>query len=420
MSEWGRRHPQSSSRRSDSLVRPDRSRPLDWRFLMVLFSLSIFLELSAWGHLLAFTPLYLKNELNVSPVDIPRWTGLLASSSLAIALPLSPFWGVLADRYSRKAIIVRSQVVEALAFGLAALCTDVGQFLLVRLLLGFSYGNLAVVMATQSVVTPDRRVGTAIGIIQMAATVATSTGPLLGSLLINTLGLRGMFAVDAGLSLAAALLILLFFREPDVHDRKTPMGAKLKLVFRQVATVPPLRWNFLAWFLIYAGTAAMDPFLPVLIDRLSGAADAATLIGALLAAYGLLTALGTPVAGRLADRVGAAPLFLIAAPALALMAGGIGLAPTLAVLAALVILRAIPQAGTAVVLYSHLAAHVPVQHRAAVMSLTPMPRNAAWLVAPGLAAAASGFGLSAVFWFAAALFAGATLVAVLMVRSSRT
>ncbi len=392
----------------------------NWRFLMVLFSASTFLELTAWGHLLAFTPLFLKNELNVSPAEIPQWTGLLASSSLAIALPLSPFWGVLADRYSRKAVIVRSQFIEAIVYALMALCGDVWQMLGVRLLLGFSYGNMAVVMATQSVVTPDRRVGVAIGVIQMAATVATSTGPLVGSLLINTLGLRGMFAVDSGLSLAAALLISFFFREPNVHDRATPFMAKLRLVFQQVATVPPIRWNFLCWFLIYAGTAAMDPFLPVMIDRLSGSTDPATLIGTLLAAYGVLTALGTPVAGRLADRVGAAPLFLVAAPALALVAAGIGVAPSLAVLALLVILRAIPQAGTAVVLYSHLAAHVPAQHRSAVMSLTPMPRNAAWLVAPSLAAAASGFGLSGSFWVAAALFSGATLVAVLMMRASRT
>ncbi len=385
---------------------------------MVLFSVSTFLELSAWGHLQAFTPLYLKNELHVPATEIPRWTGILASSSLAIALPISPFWGVLADRYSRKAVIIRAQFVEAVAYGLMALCGDVGQLLWVRLLLGFSYGNTAVVMATQSVATPDRQVGMAIGIIQMASTVAISVGPLLGSLMINTLGLRAMFAMDAVLTLAAALTITLGFREPSVHDRETPMGAKLRLVFHQVTRVPPIRWNFLCWFLIYAGTAALDPFLPVLMDRLSGSVDSATVIGTLLALYGVLTAIGTPAMGRLADRVGAARLFLVAAPALAVIAAGIGLAPSLAVLAVLVILRAIPQSGTAVVLYSHLAAHVPAQHRAAVMSLTPMPRNAAWLVAPGMAAAASSFGLSGAFWLAAVLFGGAALVAVLMVRAS--
>ena len=401
-----------------ALTSEAKQRSQDWRFLMVLFAVSTFLELTAWGHLQAFTPLYLKDELGVSAADVPRWTGILASSSLVIALPLSPFWGVLADRYSRKAVIVRAQLVEALAFGLVSVCTDPGQLLAVRLLLGFSYGNLAVAMATQSMLTPDRQVGTAIGIIQMASTVATSTGPFLGSLVINTLGMRAMFAIDAVTTLIAAIMVTFLFREPPLHDRSTPLGAKLRVVFEQVTRVPPIRWNFLCWFLIYAATAAMDPFLPVAIDRLSEGVDSATLIGALLGAYGLLTALGTPAMGRLADRVGAARLFLVAAPALTFVAAGIALSSSLGLLALLVILRAVPQAGTAVVLYSHLAAHVPTRHRAAVMSLTPMPRNAAWLLAPGMAAAATGLGLSGAFWLAAALFCAATFVAVLMVGAS--
>ncbi|HZK67306.1 MAG TPA: MFS transporter, partial [Chloroflexota bacterium] len=358
-------------------------------------------------------------ELGVPLDDVPRWTGLLASASLAIALPLSPFWGVLADRYSRKAVMLRSQLVEAAVFGLAAFTGDVGQLLLVRLLLGLSYGNMAVVMATQSMVTPDRRVGISLGVIQMSSTLAISVGPLMGSLLINAFGIRTMFAVDALLTLSAALLLFVGFREPDVHDRTTPVLDKLKLVLEQITNVPAVRWNFIAWFLIFGGTAVLDPLLPALIDRLAVSGDSATATGALLAFYGLLTALATPVAGRLADRVGAERMFLVAAPLLALVAGGFAMAASLPILAVLVILRALPQSSTAVVLYSHLAAHVPVQHRAAVMSLTPMPRNAAWFIMPGAAAAASGLGIQAVFWLAAALFAGAAVVAVLMLRSSR-
>ena len=386
---------------------------------MALFSMSTFLELTAWGHLLAFTPLYLKTELGVQAADVPGWTGILAASSLLIAVPLSPLWGVLADRYSRKAVILRSQLVEVLCYLLFALSGNPWQFLAIRLLLGFSYGNFAVVMATQSMVTPDRSVGTAVGIILMAATVAQSVGPLFGSLVINLLGIRALFAVDAALTASAALLIALVFREPPIHDRSTPILEKLKLVFRQVATNPPVRWNFLCWLLIYAGVAVMDPFLPVLIDRLAVGLDSATIIGSLLAGYGLLTALGTPIAGRLADRVGGASLFLGASISLFLIAGAVGLVASLPVLGLLVLLRAIPQAGTSVVLYSHLATHVPPQHRSAVMSLTPMPRNLAWLIAPGLASAATGLGLSGAFWLAAAFYAAGSVVAVLMVLSSR-
>jgi MFS family permease len=46
--------------------------------------------------------------------------GLLSAASLLVGLPLVPFWGAWADRYSRKLIIVRSAVVEALLFLLIA------------------------------------------------------------------------------------------------------------------------------------------------------------------------------------------------------------------------------------------------------------------------------------------------------------
>jgi MFS family permease len=390
----------------------------NWRFLMVLFSSTVFLELTAWGHVMAFSPLYLQNELGVPPDEVPRWAGLLAASSLAVAAPLSPFWGVLADRFSRKAIIVRAQLVEVVAYAILAVSTDVWHVLAARLILGLSFGNIAVIIATQSMVTPANRTGTAIGVIQMSSTVAMSAGPLVGSVLIAALGMRAMWALDAALAVVAALLTLFIFREPNVHDRTTSMGRKLKIVFGQVARVPPIRWNFLCWFLIFAATGAMDPFLPVLIDRLSGELDPAMTIGVLLAAYGLLTGLGMPLAGWLADRLGPVRMFLVATAALAMIASGMGFATALPFLALLVILRAAPQSSTNVVLYSHLAAHTPVEHRTAVMSLTPMPRNLAWFIAPLLASVVSGFGLPAVFWLAGGLYVAATLSALLMARAS--
>jgi sugar phosphate permease len=102
------------------------------------------------------------------------------------------------------------------------------------------------------------------------------------------------------------------------------------------------------------------------------------------------------------------------------IASGMGFATALPFLALLVILRAGPQSSTNVVLYSHLAANTSVQHRTSVMSLTPMPRNLAWFLAPLLASFVSGFGLSTVFWLAGGLYVAATLSALLMARASPT
>src|SRR5947199_9310032 len=83
----------------------------DWRVLLALFTLAGVVESQAFGHFTAFTPLFLP-QLNVAPQDVTKWTGILSSLTFIIGLPLLPFWGIWADRYGRKIIIVRSAYVE--------------------------------------------------------------------------------------------------------------------------------------------------------------------------------------------------------------------------------------------------------------------------------------------------------------------
>src|SRR6185437_13047468 len=91
----------------------------DWRVLLFIFTLAGVVESQAFGHLNAFRPLFLQ-ELGVAMGKIAFWTGILASLGFVIGLPLLPFWGVWADRHSRKLIIVRSAYVEGVLFSLAA------------------------------------------------------------------------------------------------------------------------------------------------------------------------------------------------------------------------------------------------------------------------------------------------------------
>src|SRR5215203_1252242 len=86
---------------SDNVSRWDDLRA-DWRFTAGLFFVTVLLETAAFGQLTAFTPLYLRQVIGMPEERIPFWTGVLVATSLAVAVPLAPWWGVLADRYSRK------------------------------------------------------------------------------------------------------------------------------------------------------------------------------------------------------------------------------------------------------------------------------------------------------------------------------
>src|SRR5581483_9864784 len=165
-------------------------------------------------------------------------------------------------------------------------------------------------------------------------------------------------------------------------DPRRPLSGiwrEIGAVFVIVQRVPAIRWNFVLWFLVGGGAAALDPYLPVLIGRVASGPALATTIGL----------------------------------ALGLIALALPLSASVLVIGALALLRAAPQATTNTALYTHLARHAPRERRAAVMTLSPLPRNVAMLLVPLAGSALSPLGLGAVFALGGVLFLlgfGVTLV----------
>src|SRR5258708_9144057 len=93
-----------------------------WVVIAVLFAVTTCVESMSWNQLSAYTPLYLR-ELHVPAAQVPGWIAAMSSLGWILALPLAPFWGVFADRDSRKLVIVRSAALEAVIFPGSALST---------------------------------------------------------------------------------------------------------------------------------------------------------------------------------------------------------------------------------------------------------------------------------------------------------
>src|SRR5579859_1912859 len=203
----------------------------DWRALLILFTLAGVVESQAFGHLAAFRPLFLQ-QLGVPLGEIPFWTGLLASLGFVIGLPLLPFWGVWADRYSRKLIIVRSAYIEGVLFALAALSPNVWALAGAQLLAGFVFGNTGVMLAMLADVTPRKRLGLAVGIASAGFPIGSSVGPLIGGYVAQTFGIRPLLFGDGVASALVGLLLTLIIHE---GQRRAPSGATVASMLRQSA-----------------------------------------------------------------------------------------------------------------------------------------------------------------------------------------
>jgi MFS transporter, DHA1 family, multidrug resistance protein len=360
----------------------------DWRALLALFTLAGVVESQAFGHLTAFTPLFLQ-ELHVANAQIPAWTGILAALGFVIGLPLLPFWGVWADRFGRKLIIVRSAYVEAVLFSITAFSPNVWALAVGRLLGGFVLGNTGVMLALLADVTPRRRLGLAVGIASAGFPLGAAIGPYVGGLIAEGPGIRTLLLLDAILSGVMGVVLTLAVREePRARPETAPVMRLLKLAVRDIVSSPRVVRLFYMYFLAMFGMSLASPFVPVLLQRLYHGPVGLLpgIIGTTLTGAGIAMAVTTPLWGRLGDVIGRWRVLPICLGALLLGLGAEALAPSLLSLQATVFAIGLFQGAVGTTIIALLALLAPVDRRASILNFSLLPSQLSWFLAPITAA----------------------------------
>ena len=371
-------------------------------------------ESVSWNQLTAYSPLYLR-ELHVPPDRVPGWIAAISSLSWVVALPLAPFWGVLADRYSRKLIIVRSAAIEAVVFAGWAFATSPWMALGFMTLNGFILGNTGVMLAIQATTTPRQRIALAIGIVSAGSPAGRAVGPILGAALVHLVDVRGMLLFNAALSALMALLLAVVVRERD-HVR--PLDVRVLSLLRGALaeiTGHPLLWRlFVAMTVAQVGLWVMLPYVPIYIARLSPG-DAVTAVGVTLSAVGVFQAIASPIWGIVMPRFGHVTV-------LRATSVGSGLALCVAALshwqplfAAALIANGICAGAILTASMAVMAATVSPERRGAVLGQIMFPFYIGGVIGPVLGGVAFAAGQLAVFGIAAVLSL-APLVVLLTLR----
>jgi len=378
-----------------------------WQRTALLLALASFVETLGFGHLGSFTPLYLQ-QLGVAPDALPTWTGVLSAASFVLGFPLAPLWGVWADRYSRKLIIIRSTLGEGVIFFLFSIAGEPWHLLAARMLVGFILGNTGVMYAMLADLTPRRQVAFAIGCISAGGTLGMSVGPFVGGWALGRISLGQLYLIDALACWAVVVLLAVLLRER--RDRLRPHASTLDLlralprnVFASPA-VPPL---FLLYFVVFFGANMQMPFVPLLVEAVYQGPDLPLAIGGVALAAGVLSAGSGPLLGRLAGRFGSRRVLTVAL--------GVGALAMLAQARApdygwLLVTRAafgLVTGGAAPLVVSMVAAAVPDDRRGSVLNIILFPSYFAWLFGPLLGSALAAFGIRAAFAGSAVMVAAA-------------
>ena len=411
----------SAGETGETTAEPPGRHANNWVVLLLMFTLAGVVESQAFGHLNAFRPLYLE-QLGVPAANIATWTGVLAALGFVIGLPLLPFWGVWADRYSRKLIIVRSAYVEGVLFTVAALAPNVWVLAVAQLLGGFVFGNTGVMLAMLADVTPRRRLGMAVGIASAGFPIGSSIGPFVGGLIAQGPGIRWLLGMDAGLSALMGLALTLIVHE-EVHKVVTgeTVGKMLRAAVRAIVSAPVVLRLFILYFLAMYGYSLASPFIPILLQNLyrGDPNQLAGMIGTTLTLAGVAMAVTTPLWGRLGDT---SSRWLVLPLCLAGMMAGMvvaALAQTLFPLQLDIIGMGLFQGGIGATVLALLALLAPEERRAPILTFSLLPSQLSWFFGPITGAALSRVSLSLPFFAGAVSLAAALVFAIVLALRAR-
>lgn len=130
----------------------------------------------------------------------------------------SPIWSKLADLFDKKLLVQISGVIFLCGSLAAGFADNVPQLLGARGLQGLGVGGLmALAQAILGSIIPPRERGRYSGYMAATMAVATVSGPLLGGLLVDTVGWRWCFWAAVPISLAGLGVLQKFLHLPTVR-----------------------------------------------------------------------------------------------------------------------------------------------------------------------------------------------------------
>ena len=383
--------------------------------LLALFAINSVIEPMGIAQIVALLPLYLA-KVGVPASEVPQWVGLFTPLIFLFGLPFIPLWGVWADKYSRKAVIVRSAAVEAIVLAGVAASQAPWQLAASLMLIGLSLGNTGVMLAVLRETVPPARLGTSFAIVGAAGPIGFALGPGLAALLVEGLGrsLSDVFVVSSALMFVVTAMVAIWM--PEVRPERVPSAPALRLAYgalRGTLADAPTRALFLLFGVALLAGQMTSTYLPVLVQRIHGGGDG--LVGAIGIVGGgaaLVGALATPVAGAIGDRIGFRPVLC-----LGLAGAGVALltlpgSASVAQLAAATTVYALCIGAARAMILALLAVEVPADRRSATLNLVYLPLYLAGIAGPALGAVLVAGGGVGLVYSAAGLILGATGIAV--------
>jgi len=263
-----------------------------------------------------FLPLYI-GKLGVHH-NVGLWSGIIFSIAFLAGAVAAPFWGSMADRHGRKPMLIRAGVTLALVYCLTAFVQNVGELLVLRVIMGALSGYIPSAIALVGSTAPEESVGYAMAMISTATSTGGILGPLAGGVLSHAFGYPNTFFAAGIAVMIPTALAIFWVKEPGF----TP-SVKRSSVWRDISLALqnyPLRALLLTNAMTAFAIMTIEPLLPLYVIQLGISERNASLVtGIVFSVVGVASLFFTPFWGRMGDRRGFRLLLFVG-----LFGGGLG------------------------------------------------------------------------------------------------
>lgn len=282
-----------------------------WKRNLIVCWFGMFVTGVGMSQIAPVLPLYIK-QLGVDNTDsVAQFSGIAFGITFIISAIFSPIWGLAADKFGRKPMLLRASLGMAIVISCMGFASNVYVLIALRLLQGTITGYSTACTTLIATQTDKEHAGYALGTLSTASIAGALLGPTIGGFIAESLGLQSSFFVTGGLMLVAFITTALFVKESFHREDKKTLS--IKEVWSSVPEKSLTLTLFVTFFILTIALYSVEPIITVYVTQLSkSASHVALLAGMTFSASGLANIIAAPRLGKLSDRIGAHKVILVA------------------------------------------------------------------------------------------------------------
>ena len=237
-----------------------------WKRNLFFIWLSQFLSLAGFGSCMPFIPKVMEEYLGITDralrlqfISAYHFSGMI---SLCVATIV---WGMLADRFGRKMMLLRASFAAAIFYPLLAFSPNIWVLLVVRFCCSFFSGTYNPAQTLAVSTAPADKHGFVLGVLSTALWSGNMLGYIIGGFVAEKFGYTTAF-VSCGAVYALSGIMVMFMVKEDFNRKvEAKKLAAVKKPFRQLLT-PAVAGIMLMVALMGIARRIDEPFLTELVS----------------------------------------------------------------------------------------------------------------------------------------------------------